>query len=141
MDQRRKTFSQCYRVFAVEERHQLAGTATCRGRDPKPSRDHRRAASRSAGQQRSPTRAEMMALAQIEGRRATPAGAPRCVKNIPDHSIVGSGSPMRARTLLAVGVGVFAAAVVSSPIDAQRAGAFRGSTDDPATEVRDGAAE
>jgi hypothetical protein len=39
---------------------------------------------------------------------------------------------MRARTLLAVGVGVCAAAVVSSPIDAQRAGAFRGSTDDPA---------
>src|SRR4030095_10891471 len=39
---------------------------------------------------------------------------------------------MRARTLLAVGVGVFAVAVVSSPIDAQRAGAFRGSTDDPA---------
>lgn len=39
---------------------------------------------------------------------------------------------MRARTLLAVGVGVFAVAIVSSPIDAQRAGAFRGSTDDPA---------
>ena len=36
-------------------------------------------------------------------------------------------------TILAVGVGVFAVlAVVSSPIDAQRAGAFRGSTDDPA---------
>ena len=39
---------------------------------------------------------------------------------------------MRARTILAIGVGVFAVAVVSSPIDAQRAGAFRGSTDDPA---------
>ena len=39
---------------------------------------------------------------------------------------------MRARSLLALGVGVFAVAVVSSPIDAQRAGAFRGSTDDPA---------
>ena len=39
---------------------------------------------------------------------------------------------MRARTLLAVGVSVFAVAVVSSPTDAQRAGAFRGSTDDPA---------
>src|SRR5688572_12072191 len=39
---------------------------------------------------------------------------------------------MRARTLLAIGVGVFAVAIVSSPIDAQRAGAFRGSTDDPA---------
>jgi hypothetical protein len=39
---------------------------------------------------------------------------------------------MRARTLLALGVGMFAVAVVSSPIDAQRAGAFRGSTDDPA---------
>lgn len=39
---------------------------------------------------------------------------------------------MRPRSFLAVGVGVFAAAVVSSPIDAQRAGAFRGSTDDPA---------
>jgi hypothetical protein len=39
---------------------------------------------------------------------------------------------MRARTVLALGMGVFAVAVVSSPIDAQRAGAFRGSTDDPA---------
>jgi len=39
---------------------------------------------------------------------------------------------MRVRTILALGVGVFAVAVVSSPIDAQRAGAFRGSTDDPA---------
>ena len=39
---------------------------------------------------------------------------------------------MRARALLGIGVGVFAVAVVSSPIDAQRAGAFRGSTDDPA---------
>ena len=39
---------------------------------------------------------------------------------------------MRARTVLAIGVGVFAIAIVSSPIDAQRAGAFRGSTDDPA---------
>src|SRR5262247_2612159 len=39
---------------------------------------------------------------------------------------------MRARSLLSLGVGVFAVAVVSSPIDAQRAGAFRGSTDDPA---------
>src|SRR5215203_312364 len=39
---------------------------------------------------------------------------------------------MRARTVLALGVGAFAVAVVSSPIDAQRAGAFRGSTDDPA---------
>jgi hypothetical protein len=39
---------------------------------------------------------------------------------------------MRARTLLAIGVGVFAVAVVSSPIDAQRAGPFRGSSEDPA---------
>jgi hypothetical protein len=39
---------------------------------------------------------------------------------------------MRARTFLALGVGVFAIAIVSSPVDAQRAGAFRGSTDDPA---------
>src|SRR5574339_396391 len=39
---------------------------------------------------------------------------------------------MRARTCLALGVGVFAIALVSSPIDAQRAGALRGSTDDPA---------
>jgi len=39
---------------------------------------------------------------------------------------------MRARSLLALGVGMFAVAVVSSPLDAQRSGAFRGSTDDPA---------
>ena len=41
-----------------------------------------------------------------------------------------AGQP--TKTLLALGVGVFAVAIVSSPIDAQRAGAFRGSTDDPA---------
>ena len=41
-----------------------------------------------------------------------------------------AGQP--TKTLLAIGVGVFAVAIVSSPIDAQRAGAFRGSTDDPA---------
>jgi hypothetical protein len=39
---------------------------------------------------------------------------------------------MRARTLLAVGLCVFVVAVVSAPMDAQRAGAFRGSTEDPA---------
>jgi hypothetical protein len=39
---------------------------------------------------------------------------------------------MHARTLLAIGVSVCVAAVVSAPIDAQRAGAFRGSTEDPA---------
>ena len=46
--------------------------------------------------------------------------------------IVGSGSPMRARTLLAAGLCLYVLAVVSAPIDAQRAGAFRGSTEDPA---------
>jgi hypothetical protein len=39
---------------------------------------------------------------------------------------------MRARALLAAGVCALATAIASSPIDAQRAGAFRGSTDDPA---------
>jgi hypothetical protein len=39
---------------------------------------------------------------------------------------------MRARTLLAMGLCAFVAAVVSAPVDAQRAGAFRGSTEDPA---------
>ena len=39
---------------------------------------------------------------------------------------------MRARRLLAAGAGLFAVAILASPIDAQRAGAFRGSTDDPA---------
>src|SRR5262245_63166105 len=39
---------------------------------------------------------------------------------------------MRARTLLAMGLCVFAAALVSRPVDAQRAGTFRGSTEDPA---------
>jgi hypothetical protein len=39
---------------------------------------------------------------------------------------------MRARTLLGLGLGVFIAAVVSAPIDAQRSGAFRGSTEDAA---------
>jgi hypothetical protein len=39
---------------------------------------------------------------------------------------------MRARTLLAAASCAFVVAVVSSPIDAQRAGAFRGSTEDPA---------
>ena len=39
---------------------------------------------------------------------------------------------MRARTLLAAGLSLYVVAVVSAPIDAQRAGAFRGSTEDPA---------
>jgi hypothetical protein len=39
---------------------------------------------------------------------------------------------MRARTVLAAALCALVAAVVSSPIDAQRAGAFRGSTEDPA---------
>jgi hypothetical protein len=39
---------------------------------------------------------------------------------------------MRARTVLAAALCAFVAALVSSPIDAQRAGAFRGSTEDPA---------
>ena len=39
---------------------------------------------------------------------------------------------MRARSLLAAGLSLYVVAVVSSPIDAQRAGAFRGSTEDPA---------
>jgi hypothetical protein len=39
---------------------------------------------------------------------------------------------MRDGTLLAAGLSVLAVAVASSSIDAQRAGAFRGSTEDPA---------
>ena len=39
---------------------------------------------------------------------------------------------MRCRSLLAVGLCLSVLGVVSAPIDAQRAGAFRGSTDDPA---------
>jgi hypothetical protein len=39
---------------------------------------------------------------------------------------------MRGRSLLAAGLSLYALAVVSAPIDAQRAGAFRGSTEDPA---------
>jgi hypothetical protein len=39
---------------------------------------------------------------------------------------------MRWRPLLAMAVCLYALVVVSAPIDAQRAGAFRGSTDDPA---------
>ena len=85
-----------------------------------------------AGQQRSPTPAEMVALARIENGCAAVTRALEMREEHNDQSIVGSGSLMRARTLLALGVGVFAVAVVSSPIDAQRAGAFRGSTDDPA---------
>ena len=39
---------------------------------------------------------------------------------------------MRGRSLLAVGLSLYALGVVSSPLGAQRAGAFRGSTEDPA---------
>jgi hypothetical protein len=39
---------------------------------------------------------------------------------------------MRGRSLLAAGLSLYALGVVSAPIDAQRAGAFRGSTEDPA---------
>ncbi len=39
---------------------------------------------------------------------------------------------MRVRTLLALGLSLYVVAVLSLSVDAQRAGAFRGSTDDPA---------
>jgi hypothetical protein len=39
---------------------------------------------------------------------------------------------MRGRTLLALGLSLYAVGVLSRSVDAQRAGAFRGSTDDPA---------
>ena len=118
-------------------------TATCWARDP--SGITRPAASRVeivAGEQRRPAPAEMMALARIQqGRVAADGKHSRCVKNI---SIVGSGEPADAHatsTPLAVGLCGFAVAVVSSPIDAQRAGSFRGSARRSGDQRRDRAAE